>query len=545
MDSTFLLQGYPFPDEPPTGWERTTLGQISDEIRPGFASGEHNKEGEGILHLRPMNISPDGEIDLTDVRFVEPLKSLMRIRKGEILFNNTNSQAWVGKTALIRQQAEFAFSNHMTRIKVNDAYIHSDFISRQLHFLCTSGYFRIHSKKHVNQASISGAVLEQSVPILVPPLNEQKRIVARIEQLQARSRRAKEALETIPDLLDQLRQSILAAAFRGDLTKTWREQQRGKIEPADELLKRIGAERRKRWEAAELDKLKAKGLDGETLADELAKRRKQYKEPEPVDTTNLPELPEGWIWISGECVVPVAAPIVYGIILPGPHVEDGVPYIRPLEIQNDTIIDEPIPRTSPEIAAQYERAKLSTGDIILSIVGTIGKVAIVPGRLEGANITQSSARLRPWLDFITRDYLAEVLRSPLLRTQYERFRFGNAVQRLNIAHVRALAIPLPPIEEQAEIVKIVHAKAKHSQTTLDFVEICLKQIVDLTNSILSKAFRGELVPQDPNDEPASVLLERIRREKALQETGKKSSPAQRGRKRSNSFGNPENPVNPV
>ncbi len=92
-----------------------------------------------------------------------------------------------------------------------------------------------------------------------PPLNEQKRIVSRIEELQLRSRRAREALETVPDLLEQLRQSLLAAAFRGDLTKEWRKKNPD-VEPASELLKRIRAERRKRWEEAELEKLKAKGL---------------------------------------------------------------------------------------------------------------------------------------------------------------------------------------------------------------------------------------------------------------------------------------------
>jgi len=359
----------------------------------------------------------------------------------------------------------------------------------------------------------------------IAPINEQRRIVSRIEELQSHSRKAREALETIPDLLKQLRQSILSAAFRGDLTKNWREQHKGQIEPATELLKRIRIERRKRWEASELEKLKAKGLTGDQLDAQFAKRRKQYQEPISVDATGLPELPEGWIWVSGEYVVPVEAPIVYGIILPGPHIDDGVPYIRPLEIQNDVIIDNPIPKTSQEIAAKYERAKLAIGDIILSIVGTIGKVAIVPERLNGANITQSSARLRPWMDFITSDYLSEVLRSPLLRNQYDKFRFGNAVQRLNIAHVRALAIPLPPIGEQVEIVKTIQAKFKLSSNVMTIVESSLGKIEHLLNTIFVKAFSGNLVPQDPNDESASILLERIRQNKAVRKTISKRIPS--------------------
>ena len=140
----------------------------------------------------------------------------------------------------------------------------------------TVEYANSHSKG-INLPRISSNQLGELI-INLPPLNEQKRIVARIEELQARSRRAREALEAIPDLLDQLRQSILAAAFRGDLTKEWRERHPN-VEPATELLKRIRAERRKRWEEAELEKLKAKGLSDDKLQEAFANRRKQYKEP--------------------------------------------------------------------------------------------------------------------------------------------------------------------------------------------------------------------------------------------------------------------------
>ena len=265
----------------------------------------------------------------------------------------------------------------------------------------------------------------------------------------------------------------MAAAFRGDLTRKWREQNPG-VEPASDLLKRIRIERRKRWETAELDKLKAKGLTGDKLEAELAKRCKQYKEPAPVEITSLPKLPEGWIWVYGEYVVPVDAPIVYGIILPGPH--------------------------------------------------------IVPERLNGANITESSARLRPWVEFITSEYLAEVLRSPMLRHQFDKFRFGNAVQRLNIAHVRSLAIPLAPIEGQKVIGEIIRQRAKFSLDVLSEIDACSENLGKLYSTIPSKAFRGKLVSQDPNDEPASILLERIRQQKAAWQKSRGQDPSKETKK---------------
>ena len=111
--------------------------------------------------------------------------------------------------------------------------------------------------------------------VCLPGTNEQKRIVAKLDALQARSDAAKQALDAIPPLLERFRQSVLAAAFRGDLTRAWRAQDPD-VEPASELLARIRVERRRRWEEAN--------------------PRKTYVEPEPVDVTGLPELPEGWCW---------------------------------------------------------------------------------------------------------------------------------------------------------------------------------------------------------------------------------------------------------
>jgi type I restriction enzyme S subunit len=106
------------------------------------------------------------------------------------------------------------------------------------------------------QALTKQMILDFELPL--PPLNEQRRIVEKIEALTARSRKAREALAAIPELLDQFRQSVLAAAFRGDLTADWREQNPD-VEPAEALLERIRVERRKRWEEAELEKMRAKG----------------------------------------------------------------------------------------------------------------------------------------------------------------------------------------------------------------------------------------------------------------------------------------------
>lgn len=290
MSDELQFAHYPFEDEEiPESREITALENVLENIRPGFASGQHNKDGQGIPHLRPMNISPSGSIDLSEVRYVQGDHSL-RLRRGDVLFNNTNSPVWVGKTALIARDDDLAFSNHMTRLRIFSA-VEPMFVAKQLHFLCSQGYFRHHCKKHVNQASIATDFLSRCVPVRIPPAAEQRRIVAKIEALQERSRRAREALAEVGLLLEQFRQSVLAAAFRGDLTADWRADHRH-VEPASALLQRIRAERRRRWEQAELAKYEARGQRPPKNWQE------KYQEPEPVDDSELPELPEGWCWTS-------------------------------------------------------------------------------------------------------------------------------------------------------------------------------------------------------------------------------------------------------
>jgi type I restriction enzyme S subunit len=227
-------------------------------------------------------------------------------------------------------------------------------------------------------------------------------------------------------------------------------------------------------------------------------------------------LPVGWSWTSLEDLIGEAAPIVYGIIQAGPEVPNGIPYIRPTELVDGRIDIPSLKRTSPLIASRYTRSVLRAGDVVLAIVGTIGKLAIVPPELEGANITQSSARLRP-PGLMPPAYLAAALQSPQLRAQFDNMEFGVAVRRLNIAHVRALQIPVAPANEQARIVEKLDAIFEQTRTARARLERLPALLEKLKRSILASAFRGDLTADwravHPDVEPASVLLDRIRTER--------------------------------
>lgn len=199
--------------------------------------------------------------------------------------------------------------------------------------------------------------------------------------------------------------------------------------------------------------------------------------------------------------------------MPGPDIPNGVPYVRVADFPNDKLNTATIKRTTAEIDAQYARARLKAGDILLSIRGTVGRVCVIPEELTGANITQDTARLSIQKEMDSR-FVTWALRAPSTQQRMQRAVKGVAVRGINIGDVRALQIPVPSLDEQQEIVRRVEALFKIADAVEGHYRKAHEQLDKLPQSILAKAFRGKLVPQDPNDEPASVLLERIRAEKA-------------------------------
>ena len=348
----------------------------------------------------------------------------------------------------------------------------------------------------------------------VAPLPEQRRIVAKIETLQERSRKARAALEAIPPLLEQFRQSVLAAAFRGDLTADWRAQHPD-VEPASVLLDRIRADRRCRWEEAELAKMQAKGKMPKN-----EKWKERYKELEAVDETELPELPGGWCWARAEQICDL---ITKGTTPAKDKMfsQNGdIPFVKVYNLTDKGILDFTVNPTfvsEKTHSTELARSRILPGDVLMNIVGPpLGKVSIVPEIYPEWNMNQAMAVFRS-LSGYDRSFLAfclltdQILSVAVLRAKATAGQFN-----LTLEICRDLPLPVAPTEEQKHIV----SKLKLCLSTVESLEISvaskLELLDQLDQSILAKAFRGELVPQDPNDEPASVLLERIRAEREAQ-----------------------------
>ena len=487
-----------YPYKLPEGWVWTSIGEIANSINPGFPSGKHNKQNKGIPHLRPMNINTKGEIDLTDLKYVE-YEYYDALMKGDVLFNNTNSAKLLGKTAYVERDTNWAYSNHMTRIRLSGSLLNPTWVSWCLHSLFLGGYFSMHCVHHVNQASIGSKFLSENVFIPFPPLPEQRRIVAKIEELFTKLDAGVEALKKVKAQLKRHRQSVLKHAFEGKLTEKWRQAHQHELEPASVLLDRIKQERLKT----------AKG---------------KYKELPRLNTSDLPELPEGWAWTRVEdisvLVTKGSTPTSYNFN----YVARGINFIKVENLKNGRVdkasISEFITKDTHDF---LKRSQLMNADILFSIAGTIGKVAIVHSDDLPANINQAIAVIRcPW-ELINPHYLKAVLDSEIAHSSIERQPRGVGMNNVSLGDVKNMVFPLPPLPEQHQIVEEIERRFSVADQTEKTVDHGLKQAERLRQSILKRAFEGKLVPQDPNDEPAEKLLERIKEERAKQQAAAKSA----------------------
>jgi type I restriction enzyme, S subunit len=341
----------------------------------------------------------------------------------------------------------------------------------------------------------------------LPPLNEQKRIVTKIEALQTRSTAVKEELKAIKPLLNQFRQSVLAAAFRGDLTKDWRSQNPN-LEPAEMLLERIKIERRRRWEEVELEKMK---VNGKVPKDD--KWKNKYKEPEPIDTEGLPELPNGWCWVSIEQISELVTDGDHNPPKKADRVPEGIPHLTAKNIINWTISEEGCTYITEE---DFERIRKryypNVGDVVITCVGTLGRTAIVPDKYI-FSADRNLAVVRLISNGISSECLLLSLNTTFSQKLINQASGSTAQPHFYLAEIRSFPVQLIPIKEQKEIVRCIESLFKLADNIEQQYQQAETNLETLNQSILAKAFRGELVPQDPNDEPASVLLERIRAER--------------------------------
>jgi len=292
--------------------------------------------------------------------------------------------------------------------------------------------------------------------------------------------------------------AVLKAACEGRLVP-----QDPNDEPASSLLERILAERRKKWEAD----LRAKGKDPS---------KAKYVEPAPPDTDGLPELPEGWCWAAVEQIGDTGEQTVltglFGSNLGREDfVDSGVPVLTIGCLTEQGLSLEKAFFVSQSKASELERYRVKASDLLFSRMASVGRADLVTSKFEGAIINYHLMRLRLSDTAINPIYFISYVRGSRTVFNYiKEVNHGATRDGINTSQLLGLPVALPPLTEQRRIVAEVERRLSVVQQVEAVIAANLARAERLRQSILKRAFEGRLVPQDPNDEPASVLLEQIR-----------------------------------
>ena len=453
-------------DNLPRGWVVCKLENVTTNVNSGFASGKHNKSGNGIPHIRPMNINYFGNIDLSVVKYVqENFKD--KLQKNDVLFNNTNSPKLLGKTALIKENTNWTYSNHMTRIRVNNSRIESSWLAIFLHKLFLDGFYRLIAKNHVNQSSINSVYLTTKIPIIIAPLNEQKRIVSKIESIFTQIDGARTRLEAASGMLNKLRSSVLRQAFEGRLVP-----QDPDDEPVEAILKRI--------------------------------RRASEKEL----VLEKDNLPNGWIASSvGQ---------LYKIVgggTPSTRVEKywngDISWISSADIRGLYDI-RPRRKITPEAIKNSATNLVPAGSIIVVTRVGLGKIAKTNTPLC---FSQDSQALIGNVSFVNPDYMLYYLSQAV--QSFKHASRGTTISGVTKKQLSDLLLSVAPPNEQKRIVSKIESIFTRIDAVERYIESTLRLLDLLKSSTFKQAFEGRLVPQDPDDEPAEFLLQIMKQEKQL------------------------------
>lgn len=218
----------------------------------------------------------------------------------------------------------------------------------------------------------------------------------------------------------------------------------------------------------------------------------------------MSDLPQAWECCLLDEINDPERPICYGILMPGPDLPEGVPYVKVRNIRDEKVLVDEVHRTSVEIESKFARSRLRAGDVLVSIRGTYGRTALVPATLEGGNITQDTARVAP----VGADakYVRMFMQSPEAQNYFKAVARGVAVKGVNIGDLRKLPVPVAPVAEQERIVAAIEeasSKLDAGEAGLRTVRQLLKRMRD---AVLAAAVTGRIVPQDPTDTPATKLL---------------------------------------
>jgi type I restriction enzyme S subunit len=482
----------------PPGWIVASLEELTEQPRQDIVDGPFGSNlkassyvATGVPIVRLQNIDRNRFVD-KNIRFVtlEKAAELCRhsFRAGDIIITKLGDP--VGKACIVPPSLpEGIIVADVVRARIEQRKSLLQFVAYSINSPEVSSELNLEVKgstrPRVNLRHI------RSLKIPVAPLNEQRRIVAKLEKLLNKVDSCQKRLAKIPILLKRFRQAVLAAACSGRLTADWRGENRN--------------------------------ADSYIIANAVG------------SLSDGSDCPSEW------CITNLGA--LVKLVTSGSrgwakyYAKSGAIFIRAQNINSDVLdLDQPVYVQLPE-RSEGVRTKVQLYDILITITGAnVTRSALVQRQIEEAYVNQHVALVRLNDVRLSKFVFLSVISPMHGRQQLTSSAYGQGKPGLNLDNIRSVVLALPPLSEQREIVRRVDQLfALADQVEARYAKA--KQYVDsLKQSILAKAFRGELVPQDPNDEPATVLIERIRETRGIKTMDRSKPRASKSRVA------PQNPV---
>jgi type I restriction enzyme S subunit len=488
----------------PKGWEECSFGDIAC-IRNGYAFKSNlfkkSKEYESDVPLIRQSQMKGSRIDISDSVFL-PAEYLKKhpdyiIAKGDVIIGMSGS---IGKVCLYGEDIP-ALQNQRTG-KINP-YLVSE-LNPKFFGLFLSNIERELTKyaKGMGVQNISSKDIEQ-LPFNLPPRNEQHRIVAKIEELFSELDKGIENLKTAQAQLKVYRQALLKHAFEGKLTAQWRAENQDKLETADAVLKRIQQERTQRYQ--------------QQVADWQASGGSKPKAPKPLppltaeELAELPELPKGWVYAYLSDLGDLGRGKSKHRPRNDPRLFGGkYPFIQTGEVKAANRIIKQHSQTLSDFGLQQSKL-WPAGTLCITIAANIAETAFLG--FDGC-FPDSVVGFSAFKKTIAPEYVDFFIQAT--RTRIEAYAPATAQKNINLETLENLVVPYCCSDEQKQILNILEERFSIVDQLDQTITTSLQQAEALRQSILKKAFSGQLVPQDPNDEPAAELLARIKASKVIQ-----------------------------
>ena len=485
--------------ELPQGWVWTTINQIGKAVtgntpstaRPDFYGGH-------IPFFKPGDLDSGYSISEAETKLTEAGAASARILPPHSILV-TCIGATIGKTGF---STVAGATNQQINALVPDA---AAVVPQFAYFgIISPVLFR---QIIDNASSTTLPILNKSkfeaLAFPLPPLPEQRRIVAKLEELFSKLDAGVAAVRRTQALLKRYRQSVLHAAVTGELTRAWREAHPAPAETGAALLERIRAERRAQWEAAQVAKRGGQLPLGDGW-------KSKYVESEEPDTSELPELPQGWAWASLEQI----SDLDVGFAFKSEQFsKQGIRLLRGENIEPGALRWKDVRYWPENKAESFEKYLIQEGEIILAMDRPLISSGLKLARAKSSDLpcllVQRMARFRP-VETGATGYLYFFLQTQQAIRHLLGGQTGTQLPHISGRGIVSMLVPLPPLVEQHQILGEVECRLSVLDELEHTLAAELTRAERLRQSILHRAFTGRLVPQDATDEPAAALLARLR-----------------------------------